>query len=214
MTKATSDTMDTRSNRTFPESEQPGSAAAEGSYTHAVSGLSRPFTVIHISQRRRGSSDLSGDSSRRGGRPLSRVPSRGNPYPRHSNRTSPATGVSAYTAMGASRESKGPPDSYFLGIASDIREFEQQWTTLGAAPTRELHKLNVKVSALVKEYSVKPNERTKNELSHNSVSLLDKDEAEQRSILLELIPSLKAELAGSEFVNFDGLMNKLLGRTS
>ena len=34
------DTMDTQSNGTSTESEQPGSDVAEGSYTHAVSGLS------------------------------------------------------------------------------------------------------------------------------------------------------------------------------
>jgi len=206
--------MDTRSNGTFPESEQPGSAAAEGSYTHAVSGLSRPFTVIHISQRRRGSSDLSGDSSRRGGRPLSRAPSRGNPYPRHSNRTSSATGNSAYLAprTNRNRESKGPPDSYFLEIASEIRELEQQWTTLEAASTPELHKLVVKVSTLVREFSVNPEKRTENEATYRSLWQLHKEETERLSILLRLIPSLKTELARSEYVDFDGLVDTLTGR--
>jgi hypothetical protein len=214
LTGAPSDTMDTQSNGTFPESEQPGSAVAKGSYPryrHAVSDLSRSLTLSHISQHRPGTSAPSGTSSRRGNRPRSDLPSRVKPYPIHPNRTTPATGNSAYTVMRASREAKEPQGSYFLEIASEIREFKERWTTLDDAPTPELHKLVVKVRPLVREYFVRPNERTKNELSYHSVSLLGKDETEQRSILLELIPSLETELAGSKFDDFDGLIVALTG---
>jgi hypothetical protein len=202
--------MDIQSNGTSTGSEQPGSAVAKGSYPeyrHAVSGLSRSLTSSHIPQGRLGPSDLRGMSSRGGGRPRSHVASRVNPYPSHSNRTSPATGVSAYTAKRASREAKEPPDSYFLDCASDIREFEQQWTTLEAAPTRELHKLVVKVRPLAGEYSVNPEKRTANEATYRLLSQLGQDETVRRSVMLKLIPSLKFE-----FVDFDGLIDALADR--
>jgi hypothetical protein len=204
---APSDTMDTRSNGTSTESEQSGSAVAEGrrrEHIHGVSDLSRPLTLSHISQRRLGSSDLSRTSSHRGHRPRSHVP-RGNPYPSHSNETSPATGVSAHTAPRTSRESKEPPRSYFQHCASEIRGFEQQWT-LDDALTPELHKLTVQVSALAKEYSVNPDKRTENETTYRSLCQLGQEETHRRSVMLKLIPSLKTEI-----VDFDGLIDALIG---
>ena len=164
------------------------------------------MTSSDVSQGRLGSSDLSspGTSSHRGHRPRSHVP-RGNPYPSHSNETSPATGVSAHTAPRTSRESKEPPRSYFQHCAPEIRGFEHQWT-LDDAPTPELHKLTVQVSALAKEYSVNPDKRTENEATYRSLCQLGQEETHRRSVMLKLIPSLK-----TEFVDFDGLIVALIG---
>jgi hypothetical protein len=207
--------MDTQSDGTFSESEQPGSAVAEGrypKYRHAVSGLSQPLTSSHNSQRYPESSDLSGTSSRREDRSRSPLPDRVNTRLRHSNGAPPATEVSANLTKRASREAKETPDSYFLEIASDIRDFDQRWTTLNDAPTPELHKLTVQVSALVKEYSVNPDKRTENEAKYLSLGQLGQDETGRRSVMLELIPSLKTEVAGSQYVDFNGLVDTLTGR--
>jgi hypothetical protein len=207
--KATSDTMDTQSNETSTESEQSGSAVAEGrrrEYDNEVSDLSPLLRLSHCSQRRRVSSVLNSTSSRRGDRSRSPLPDRVNTRLRHSNGAPPATEVSANLATRASREAKETPDSYFLEIASEIRDFDQRWTTLDDAPTPELHKLTVQVSALAKEYSVSPDKRTENEATYRSLCQLGQEETDRRSVMLKLIPTLK-----TEFVDFDGLVDALIG---
>jgi hypothetical protein len=61
---------------------------------------------------------------------------------------------------------------------------------------------------------VNPDKRAKNEATYRSLRQLGQEETDRRSVMLELIPSLKIELAGSEFGDFDGLLDHLLGSTS
>lgn len=155
---------------------------------------------------------LSGSSTKRSERPQSDISNQGNHYPSQADQTLPATGNSAYTALQASRRFSAPPDIVDITRASEIRAFDQRWT-LEDAPTRELHKLAVNLSPLVEIYSVDPKRRIANAKTYRSLYQRG-DEKTDRAVLQTLIPSLKTELAGSQFGDFEGLLNDILRGTS